>query len=483
MREIVHNIVVGRDETDFQKFNERGTGIIGKHFVGEKKEAHLTNPVRMDFLRPHIAGIFGKRGTGKSFTLGVLAEEMALLEDDVRKNLSCIIIDAMGIFWSMKNPNDRDMSLFLSWNIKPQRFPINLVIPRGQIKSFVENEIPFDAVFSLNPAELSAEDWSLTFRLDPDSDMGVLLQKALKRAKKAGEDFTLEDLALQVRNEKAEEHVKDALINRLAIASGWGIFEESFRNQEQDKKPASNEELLERDLAYLKPQKHGPPIPESSEKAHSLFSPEESQKKQDYIRYSSLLDFIVPGKITVVDLSLLGDWSVRSLVVGLLSKKVLEARMESRRIEEMEAVEGVANPSKTPMTWIMIDEAHQFLPAKGETPATAPLLQCVKIGREPGVSLVFVTQQPNKLHEAAISQCDLIISHRLTSKQDINALGNIMQTYLKYDLQEYIDALPRLKGAAIILDDNSERIYAVRIRPRMSWHAGGSPSAIKDTKV
>ncbi len=61
----MHNIVVGRDEADLQKFGAAGTGVIGRHFVGEKKEAHLTNPVRMDFARPHIVGIFGKRGTGK----------------------------------------------------------------------------------------------------------------------------------------------------------------------------------------------------------------------------------------------------------------------------------------------------------------------------------------------------------------------------------------------------------------------------------
>ena len=78
----------------------------------------------------------------------------------------------MGIFWSMKNPNARDMSIFLNWNTKPQRFAINLVIPRGQMKSFVENNIPFDAVFSLNPAELSAEDWALTFSINLDSEMG-----------------------------------------------------------------------------------------------------------------------------------------------------------------------------------------------------------------------------------------------------------------------------------------------------------------------
>jgi hypothetical protein len=127
---------------------------------------------------------------------------------------------------------------------------------------------------------------------------------------------------------------------------------------------------------------------------------------------------------------------------------------------------------------MLLDEAHQFLPEVGATPATSPLLQWVKIGREPGVSLVMATQQPYKLHADALSQCDLIVSHRITAKTDIDALGAIMQTYLKYNIGEYVDALPRVKGAAILLDDNSERLYALRARPRMSWHAGGSPIAI-----
>jgi len=40
--------------------------------------------------------------------------------------------------------------------------------------------------------------------------------------------------------------------------------------------------------------------------------------------------------------------------------------------------------------------------------------------------------------------------------------------------------LPKTKGAALILDDNSERIFNVQIRPRQSWHAGGSPAALKE---
>jgi hypothetical protein len=58
-----------------------------------------------------------------------------------------------------------------------------------------------------------------------------------------------------------------------------------------------------------------------------------------------------------------------------------------------------------------------------------------------------------------------------------------MQTYMIDDIQEYINALPRKKGTAIVLDDNSERIYPMQARPRKTWHAGGSPIAIKEISV
>jgi len=136
-----------------------------------------------------------------------------------------------------------------------------------------------------------------------------------------------------------------------------------------------------------------------------------------------------------------------------------------------------------PMVWLMIDEAHQFVGSEGNTAATGPLLTLIKEGREPGISLLMITQRPNKLHPDALSQSDMIISHRLTSKSDIDALRSIMQTYMLEDIQDYLNDLPRTKGAAIILDDNSERIYQAQMRPRFSWHAGGSPIIIKEKSL
>ncbi|MFH1127375.1 MAG: DUF87 domain-containing protein [archaeon] len=423
----MHEIIIGRSQDDLEKFGTKGTGIIGKHFVGKKGDQHLTTFVRIDLARPHIIGLFGKRGQGKSYSMGSIAEEIANQPDDIRMNMAALIIDTMGIYWSMKEPNERDFQLLASWHSKPKGFPIDVLIPEGLVSLFNENKIPYDGTYSFKPSELDIGSWALTFNIDLDTEMGLLLSKVIKMMNEDKKDFSLEDIIEKIGEQNVDHVAKEALINRFIVAESWGIF---------------------------------------NPKGTSIF------------------DIIKPGKICVIDVSQFGlssgGWSVNSLVVGLLARKILEERMKARRQEELDDMGGTKKSQHMPITWMLIDEAHQFLPREGMTPSSGPLLQWVKIGREPGVSLVLATQMPNKLHQEAISQCDLVISHRLTSSDDINALASTMQTYQKYGIADYYDALPRVKGAALVLDDNSERIIQLRMRPRMSWHAGGSPGAIKD---
>ncbi|MCK4968017.1 MAG: ATP-binding protein [Candidatus Aenigmarchaeota archaeon] len=422
----MHEIIIGRNPEDLETFGHKGTGVIGKHLVGTKKEAHLTNNVRIDLARPHIIGLFGKRGTGKSYTMGTIAEELLSLPDDIRKNIGAVIIDTMGIYWSMNTANEKDSGLLGDWGIKPEAFKPNILIPQGITKHYQDNEIPFDGTFSFKPSTLDIGAWALAFNLDLDTELGVLLAQVVDEANDLGESFTIKDMINLTYRQDSSKTAKTALANRLMLADKWGIFDENA---------------------------------------------------------SSIYNIVIPGRLSIIDVSQLGlesgGWSVRSLVVGLLARKILEERIKARRAEELEVMDGGTSESPMPITWMLIDEAHQFLPAIGETAASKPLLQWVKIGREPGVSLVLATQMPNKLHQEAISQCDLVIAHRLTSRKDMQSLSEIMQSYLKYDIPEYFDALPRVKGAALILDDNCERIFEIRTRPRKSWHAGGSPSAIK----
>lgn len=127
----------------------------------------------------------------------------------------------------------------------------------------------------------------------------------------------------------------------------------------------------------------------------------------------------------------------------------------------------------------IVHNCHEFLPKEGKTAATDALVTIMREGRQPGVCLMLATQQPGKIHSDVMSQCDIIIAHRITAKPDVDALASMSQSYMAKGLPRMLDELPRLKGAALLLDDNSERFYPMRIRPRLTWHGGAAPSAIK----
>ncbi|MFC1648470.1 ATP-binding protein, partial [Nanoarchaeota archaeon] len=100
--------------------------------------------------------------------------------------------------------------------------------------------------------------------------------------------------------------------------------------------------------------------------------------------------------------------------------------------------------------------------------------------RQPGISLVLASQQPGKIHTDVLTQADTVICHRITAKIDIDALGKLMQSYMRSSLDKFIDNLPREKGAAIVLDDNNEKMYPMRVRPRMTWHGGSAPEVLTE---
>ena len=196
------------------------------------------------------------------------------------------------------------------------------------------------------------------------------------------------------------------------------------------------------------------------------------------------------GQVTVLDLScyatMANSWNIKSLVVGLISEKLFIQRMTARKNEEFQQIHKSINlfgdeaikKMEHPMVWLVIDEAHEFLPHDGKTLATDPLITILREGRQPGISLILASQQPGKIHTDVMTQSDVVIAHRITAKLDTEALGALMQSYMREGLVQQLDDLPRVKGAGIIFDDNNERMYPIRMRPRMTWHGGEDPSAI-----
>ncbi len=424
---MVFETIAGRNKKDLEIYGNKSAGFIGKHIVGTGEDAHLTTKVFMDFMSPHIILITGKRGTGKSYISGVMAEEICRLPEDERKNIGVVFIDTMGIFWSMKNPNDQQSKLLNEWEMKPEGIDnVKVYVPYSQEDEFRKAGIPVDGGISIAPYEFSAEEWRLAFNLEPTDPAGVSLEKCINELSDSGEKFTIGDLISKINDDnETGDDVKNSLENMLTVAQQWGVFGTSGTD----------------------------------------------------------IDSIVnPGGISVVDVSHLREseaWSVRNFIVAILSRKIYMRRLIARKEEEVAKMTGSSRAEKSfPMVWIIIDEAHNFAPSDRRTVSTDPLTTIAKQGREPGVSLVVMTQMPNKVHQDILSQCDMVFSHRLTSKDDLQALHSVMQTYMEKDLWNYINSLPRWPGAAIILDDNLEKVFTVQIRPRMSWHAGSTASLV-----
>jgi hypothetical protein len=235
----------------------------------------------------------------------------------------------------------------------------------------------------------------------------------------------------------AEQRAKDALTNRLLSTHAWGLFDEN-----------------------------GTPI----------------------------RDLAQSGKVVVLDVScyatMENGWNVKSLVVGMISQKMFIERMLHRKNEEYDEINATRNlfgskediskkQQDVPLVWLVIDEAHEFLPKDGRTAASNALITILREERQPGISLILATQQPGKIHTDVMTQSDTVIAHRMTAKIDTEALSILMQTYMRKGLDLELDSLPRMSGTALIFDDTNEKLYQIRVRPRMSWHGGSSPTALK----
>ena len=164
--------------------------------------------------------------------------------------------------------------------------------------------------------------------------------------------------------------------------------------------------------------------------------------------------------------------------------------MITRKTEEFQTVDAamhyfskeVRQKMEDPLVWVAIDEAHEALPREGKTAASDALITILREGRQPGISLILATQQPAKIHTDVMTQSDTVIAHRLTAKMDTEALGALMQSYMRRGMDDEINMLPRVKGAAVLFDDANEHLFPVQMRPRFTWHGGSSPTAIREKK-
>jgi hypothetical protein len=115
-------------------------------------------PVYLDALKPHAVLICGKRGYGKSYTMGCMLEELSCLQPAIKKRLASVVIDTMGIFWTTSYPNTFEIGRLKSWNLTPAGFEIEVFVPAGKIETYRKRNINVKP-FSIPVRELSGSQW------------------------------------------------------------------------------------------------------------------------------------------------------------------------------------------------------------------------------------------------------------------------------------------------------------------------------------
>lgn len=450
------------------KFTSKSLAYIGipeskvSHWISLGRLAEIGTPtyVNFDVSHPHVVAIFGKRGSGKSYTMGSMLEGLCTNKQkssisNINRTDAILLLDTLGIFqWTdigLNNANDNDVllsqrSVWKTWNLQPEDLDVQIWIPKG---SRTEATPSNHREFSIRTSDFSADDWGYLLDLNIYQDrMGQLLNDAYIKVTLEGwkgkngaiepkNEYSLEDLILCIKTD-------EELDNSYQIETRRAVIQQLT-------------------TYYRNP----------------LF---------DEIG-TSLSDLLYPGKMNVLVMSRMSG-PLRLVILSALIRRLLDERMISSEMEkhllirkdipEAERAE-ITNKLNhaIPPTWIALDEAQNILPSDRKTTAGEILIRYVREGRNYGLSFMVATQQPTALDSRLLAQVDTLIAHKLTVQSDIDYVRKNLKSNLPDDITftnrnlEFGELMRSLDvGQALVSNTESERSIIVDIRPRVSVHGG-----------
>ncbi|MDE2925983.1 MAG: ATP-binding protein [Acidobacteriota bacterium] len=132
--------------------------------------------------------------------------------------------------------------------------------------------------------------------------------------------------------------------------------------------------------------------------------------------------FVRPGQASIVYLGGY-DHLTQSTIVAVILKELFEHRASMR--------------NQIPPFLAVVEEAHNFIPSRGEGQAGTPSVEIIKKviteGRKFGTGLLLVSQRPSRLDETALSQCNTFLIFRLVNPRDQSFVEKVMENLSKAD--------------------------------------------------
>jgi len=395
--------------------------------------------IYLDCNESHVVLICGKKGSGKSYTMGVFVEELTSLMEDFPNDLSIVIVDTMGTFLGLgENNEDLSSNLQEIWNIEPKGYDcIKIYIPSPTLDKITERRRQFKyspekvTPLYLRPGDLDPQDFVFLSNWDINQPSGALLLEGaldafdtIKEINGNTDSLELDDIVdslYQIPEKGIQKHIRNIVHSKLKSMNSWNLFSTS-----------------------------GPKI----------------------------RDFVEPGQISILDLSLQSlssGVSLDTLFLSIFTRKIYQERMitmkTTPRVSENRKSRGIPN------VWLVIDEAHKYL--ESDSYARDDLKKWVQQGRSPGLGTLMATQNPGRFPDDIITNMDVLIAHKLITKNNIEKVKK-MAIRTDKDIRLLFEEIPDQKGSAIFIDTEStqDAIMGI-IRPRTSKHTGESESLIK----
>jgi uncharacterized protein len=132
--------------------------------------------------------------------------------------------------------------------------------------------------------------------------------------------------------------------------------------------------------------------------------------------------FVRPGQLSIVYLGGY-DHLTQSTIVSLILKQLFEHRASMDNV--------------IPPFFTVLEEAHTFIPSRGEgqaeTPSLATIRKVITEGRKFGTGLLLISQRPSRLDETTLSQCNTFLIFRLVNPRDQTFVERVMENLTKED--------------------------------------------------
>jgi len=442
-------------------------------YLGKQAETPYRN-VWLDIRGAHVLYVMGKRRSGKSYTLGVLAEGLAAQGWIKQGAMSqgILILDTMNVYLTMpfgvESTHSDDSNLvkeLRKWKLEPERPPLTLFRTRGATTPTGINSIEI----TLRPSDLGPDEWCGLFEADAFADpLGHLITELYSKVSIDG--YT------DARNGQTVPPNPNFILQDLLNALEY--------DHALDRYHRDTRESLRRRLDMLRR------IP--------IFSDAGLDVRQ----------ILQPGHISVLLLREL-DQQMRAVLVALIVKRVMQLRGISEQQERMIPIhlaqsekfassdpdlakreKQLAEECKEqagmglPRSWIIIDEAHNYIPARGVVPSRKPLKKYVDEGRNLGLSIVVATQQPSGLDPSIQRNADMLLIHSLSYHDDIMTAEGMINTACPSEVT--VDTRQKIEGGrtfetivrnlplgyALASTDRANRLFPIRVRPRVTVHGG-----------